>query len=148
MLVGLFATIGFRIPEGEGADLEPSRHWPEMAAPSMNLERGPVIVTAEYKIDACQSNEFVKAMQPMRQASGCGAGALCWDLFQDAANPERFVEVFLVESVAEHLRQHERGTAADQQVQERVQAFHKGNGPPVVAHLVAGEPPIEDHIAA
>jgi len=53
--------------------------------------------------------------------------------------------VFLVESVVEHLRQHERVTEADRQTQERVQALHRGDAPPVVTHLVAGVHNNEKH---
>jgi Transmembrane secretion effector len=51
--------------------------------------------------------------------------------------PGRFVETFVVESWAEHLRQHERVTAADRAVEERARAFHTGDGPPIVSHLIA-----------
>jgi transmembrane secretion effector len=63
-----------------------------------------------------------------------------WGLFRDAADPERFVETFLVESWAEHLRQHERVTMADRATEDAVRAFHVGEDPPVVTHLVAARP--------
>src|SRR3712207_8414456 len=34
-------------------------------------------------------------------------GAIRWDLFRDAAEPERFLETFVSPSWAEHRRQHE-----------------------------------------
>jgi hypothetical protein len=42
-----------------------------------------------------------------------------------------------VESWAEHLRQHHRGTADDAPLFERVRAFHRGDGPPQVTHWIA-----------
>jgi MFS family permease len=138
MLVGLLATMGFRLPEGEGAELEPSRHWPEMAAaPCVELERGPVLVTVEYRIDPSRAGEFLDAIRPLR-AARLRDGAFHWDLFRDAADPARIVEVFLVESWVEHLRQHERVTEADRIVQDRLRAFQQANTPPVVTHLVSG----------
>jgi MFS family permease len=137
MLVGLLATIWFRLPEGEGAGLELSRHWPEMAAPCMALERGPVLVTVEYRIDPARTPEFLDAIRPLR-AARLRDGALRWDLFQDAADPARIVEVFLVESWVEHLRQHERVTEADRIIQEHLLALHQADSPPRVTHLVAG----------
>src|SRR5262249_15403686 len=137
LLVGLLAIIGFRLPEGEGAELEPSRHWPEMAAaPGMDLERGPVLVTVEYRIDPARAGEFLDAIRPLR-AARLRDGAFRWDLFQDAADPARIVEVFLVESWVEHLRQHERVTQADRIIQERLLALHRAGTPPAVTHLVA-----------
>jgi MFS family permease len=137
MLVGLLATIWFRLPEEGGAGLEASRHWPEMAAPCVELERGPVLVTVEYRIDPARTPEFRDAIRPLR-AARLRDGAFRWDLFQDAADPGRIIEVFLVESWVEHLRQHERVTEADRIVQERVLALHQADTPPRVTHLVAG----------
>jgi hypothetical protein len=138
MLVGLLATTGLRLPEREGAELEPSRYWPEMAAvPSMELDRGPVLVTVEYRIDPARTRGFLDAIHPLR-AARLRDGAFRWDLFQDAADLGRFVEAFLVESVVEHLRQHVRVTEADRIVQERLRAFHQADTPPAVTHLVAG----------
>ena len=138
MFVGLLATIGFRLPEGEGSELEPSRHWPEMAAaPGMELQRGPVLVTVEYRIDPSRAGEFLDAIRPLR-AARLRDGAFRWDLFQDAANPAHIVEVFLVGSWVEHLRRHERVTEPDRIIQERLLAMHQADTPPVVTHLVGG----------
>jgi hypothetical protein len=43
----------------------------------------------------------------------------------------------MIDSWAEHLRQHERITVADRSVEYRVFSFHIGNKPPVVSHFVA-----------
>jgi hypothetical protein len=58
-------------------------------------------------------------------------------LFQAAADPARIVEVFLVESWVEHLRQHERVTEEDRIIQEHLLTMHEADTPPVVTHLVA-----------
>ena len=60
-----------------------------------------------------------------------------WGLFEDAADPTRWVETFLVRSWVEHLRQHERVTWDDREIEERVRAFHVGDGPLEVEHLIA-----------
>jgi hypothetical protein len=49
------------------------------------------------------------------------------------------VEEFLVESWLEHLRQHERFTVSDQEVQQRIVAMHNGSTPPRVTHYLAVE---------
>ena len=64
-------------------------------------------------------------------------GAMLWGLFHDASDEERYVETFLVESWAEHMRQHHRATAGDQAINDRVRAFHRGDDAPRVSHLVA-----------
>ena len=60
-----------------------------------------------------------------------------WGLFEDAARPGRFIESFMVESWAEHLRQHERSTMTDRRQEEKAVAFHRGDGLPAVTHWLA-----------
>jgi hypothetical protein len=64
-------------------------------------------------------------------------GALSWGLFEDPEAPGRYIETFVVESWAEHMRQHHRGTAGDAPLFGRVRAFHRGDGPPRVTHWIA-----------
>jgi len=42
----------------------------------------------------------------------------------------------VVRSWAEHLRQHERFTAEDLAVRDRIRSFHIGRDPPAVSHFV------------
>jgi Transmembrane secretion effector len=63
-------------------------------------------------------------------------GAIRWGLLEDIEQPGRVLESFVVESWLEHLRQHERITAADRVVQGVAQAFHRGAAPPRVRHFV------------
>ena len=65
---------------------------------------------------------------------------MLWGLFHDASDGERYVETFLVESWVEHMRQHHRATAGDQDISERVRAYHIGPDAPQVSHLVATDP--------
>jgi hypothetical protein len=63
-----------------------------------------------------------------------------WGLFEDVAEQGRYLETFMVESWAEHLRQHERATVADSQIWERARSFHLSEAPPTVSHLVYAYP--------
>ena len=45
----------------------------------------------------------------------------------------------MLASWLDHLRQHEHVTVEDRRLQERVQALHRGDGPPRVGHLLAGQ---------
>jgi Transmembrane secretion effector len=47
-------------------------------------------------------------------------GASRWGIYYDTEHPTHYLETFLVESWAEHLRQHTRLTQADRDVEERV----------------------------
>ena len=62
-------------------------------------------------------------------------GGMNWGVYQDSASPSRVVESFVVESWAEHQRQHERVTQTDLPVEEAVRSFHYG-GRLKVSHLV------------
>jgi hypothetical protein len=62
-----------------------------------------------------------------------------WWLLRDSDDPARYVEIFATETWAEHLRQHERFSAADRDVEERVLAFHVGGGRPVGRHLLSAD---------
>jgi MFS family permease len=138
--VGLVAGLAVvrRYPlGGEELDLTPSMHWAEpVVAWEPDPEDGPVLVTVEYCIPPEQAREFGHAMCDMRRLRRRD-GAMRWGLFVDVAEPSRYLETFLVESWAEHLRQHERVTAADRAVEERARAFHRGDAPPRVSHLIS-----------
>ena len=137
MVLGIAATWRVHLPSGEGLNLAPSRQWPApRVASDLELESGPVLVTIEYQIDPERAAEFVAAMQDLRRIR-LRDGSLQWGLFTDADVPDRWTEVFLVESWVEHLRQHERVTVADEEVRHRAGAFHIGDRPPEVRHLVA-----------
>ncbi|MFN3946325.1 MAG: MFS transporter [Allosphingosinicella sp.] len=126
------------LPLGE-ADLSPSGHWPEpsLAAPAAD-DHGPVMVTIDYRVDPADAEGFRAAMQALGRTRRRD-GAYVWGVFQDAADPWRQVEYFLVESWAEHLRQHGRVTRADAALQAAARQFHRGPDAPKVSHLLASD---------
>jgi MFS family permease len=151
MIAGLLLTFRLHLRSGEGLNLAPSRQWPTpIVAHDLEPERGPVLVTVQYRIDPARSDEFHEAMRDVRRIR-LRDGAMQWGLFVDSADPGLFTEVFLVKSWVEHLRQHERVTFADQDVQARASAFHIGPDRPVVQHLLGNarrspaQPPHSGH---
>ena len=82
-----------------------------------------------------RAHDFAAAMRGVRVLR-LRDGAYRWGLYNDSAVPTRFVETFVVESWAEHLRQHERVTVADREVERTVRAFHTGATPPTITHLI------------
>jgi MFS family permease len=137
LLAAAAVTFRLKLVGLRELDTTPSQHWPE---PSLVVERseehGPVLVTVEYSIDPASGAEFARAMQGMRRIRRRD-GAIRWGLFEDAATPGRYIETFVVESWAEHLRQHERVTVADRDVEARAFAFHQGAEPPKATHWIA-----------
>jgi hypothetical protein len=95
-----------------------------------------VLVTVVYFIDPERGTEFARAMEALRRIRRRD-GAIRWGLFEDAAVPGRYIETFVVDSWAEHLRQHERMTVSDREVEAKAQAFHRAADPPTVTHWIA-----------
>jgi quinol monooxygenase YgiN len=138
LVVALVATLRYRLPGGEGPDLAPSMHWPvPLVACEPSPEHGPVLVQVEYYVGSDNSDEFVAAMEALERIRRRD-GAYRWGLFRDIAQPDRWVETFLVESWSEHLRQHERITVKDRGIEERVGALLTQGSRPVVTHLIWG----------
>jgi MFS family permease len=138
-VVALLATMRYRLQSGEGLNLAPSRQWPAPIvhdALEVEDDRGPVLITVEYRIDPDTAGAFAAAMRDVRRIR-LRDGALQWGLFVDSSDPGRYTEVFLTKSWLEHLRQHERVTMTDTDVVLQARAFHIGEAPPVVEHLIA-----------
>lgn len=119
------------------ADFSPSLHWPDpVVSIPLPREEGPVLVTSEFEIAPEDSAAFVSAMEEVRRLRLRG-GTIRWNLFQDIAEPTRWVETALEESWNGHLRQHARVTLADQEIESAAHAFHRGMEAPRVSHLLA-----------
>jgi MFS family permease len=136
-LVTVALTWRWKLQTGVGIDLAPSMHWPApIVAGDVAPERGPVMVTIEYRIDPEQTPAFVATMNELASERRRD-GAYAWSLFEDATQPGHWLEFFLVESWAEHLRQHGRVTKSAAGLQERVKAFQRGDTQPAVVHWLA-----------
>src|SRR5690606_20016217 len=101
-------------------------------------DRGPVLVTTEYCIRRDLREPFLLVMRQL-EVIRRRDGAIRWGLFEDPANPGRYLESFLVESWGEHMRQHLRVTVADKALEDAARRFHNGPQPPVVTHWLADD---------
>jgi MFS family permease len=138
-LVVIPLTWRWKLQTGGGVDLTPSMHWPPpLTARDIEHDRGPVLVSVEYRIDPRERNAFLRVLNQLARERRRD-GAYRWGVFEDAADEGRFVETFLVESWLEHLRQHERVTSADRLLQDEIARFVK-DGAPKVTHWIAAEP--------
>ena len=137
--VGTIATAAIalfaQLPDST-ADLSPWNHWRMpvvIGEVGADVEKGPVLVTIEYAVIPKRTAEFVDAMHEygrMRRRDG----AYRWAIFRDTEVGDRYLEIFLVNSWAEHLRQHERQTQADRELEGRIYSYLSGE--PVVRHLI------------
>ena len=104
-------------------DLNTWNHW---VKPTMleepDPEQGPVLVTVKYVIDPAKAPEFLNLayrLQRIRRRDG----AIRWGIFSDTEAPNVYLESFVVDSWAEHLRQHDRFTLADDELEKRVLSY-------------------------
>lgn len=138
-IVAIPLTWRWKLQTGAGIDLTPSMHWPApVVTREVEQDRGPVLVTVEYRIDPKDREPFLAALEKLGRERRRD-GAYAWGAFEDAAVEGRMMETFLVESWLEHMRQHERVTNADRVLQDAVHRFHT-EGTPKVTHLIASEP--------
>jgi MFS family permease len=120
-------------------DVTPWIHWPtprivDGAVTADADDAGPILVTVEYDVIPEKTSEFLDAMREygrIRRRDGVSR----WGVFRDLETESRYLEPFIVESWAEHLRQHERFTQADREIEERVYSCARSK--PIVRHLVA-----------
>jgi MFS family permease len=135
MLLAMPLTWRCKLQTGAGIDLTPSMHWATpVLGRKVTSDAGPVLVTVEYRVLPAEHEPFRRAMDLLARERGRD-GAYAWGLFEDVAEPGRFVETFLVESWLEHLRQHKRVTNADRLLQQHVDKLLKG--PPIVTHMIS-----------
>jgi MFS family permease len=137
--LGTIATTALgliaRLPDMT-ADVSPWNHWRVPAivkdvAPG--LEQGPVLVTVEYLVDPQHTKQFLQAIHGYGRVRRRD-GASRWGIFRDVEHPDVYLETFLVSSWAEHLRQHERSTRGDRDLEDRLQSYARGA--PTVRHLI------------
>ena len=136
LVLGSFLLSGVRLARGETEDLTPTHHWPDPAQIDVSPETGPVVIEVEYRIDPARAQDFVRAARELRRIRRRD-GAVQWWLLRDTDEPARWVEIFAVETWGEHLRQHERVSAADRAVEDTVFAFHLGPERPKARHLLS-----------
>ncbi len=124
-----------RFPQAD-VDLNPWVHWsaPNLVAlPDFDPQDGPVLVAIEYHVDPSRATTFLEAVHRLGRLRRRD-GASRWGIYRDAKLPDRYLETFIVNSWAEHLRQHVRSVVADRPVEEAV--GHSARETPTVRHFL------------
>lgn len=135
LIVIAVAMLRYQLPSVAG-DLMPSNHWPEpMVAAAVAADRGPVLVLIHHRVRQADHDAFLNALGPLSDERRRD-GAYAWGVTEDANEPTHLVEWFMVESWAEHLRQHKRVTNADADVQRALARYQIDGRPPVVEHFL------------
>jgi predicted MFS family arabinose efflux permease len=129
----------WKLQTGADVDLMPSMHWPTpVLLQEIDVNKGPTLVSIEYRIESQHREAFLDALKSLSHQRRRD-GAYAWNVFEDAAEEGRFLEIFLMDSWLEHLRQHERVTQADRDLQNAVHRFHV-QGKPKVTHFILAAP--------
>jgi len=139
MVAGVATMRFWPLIDTTGMDRSTVQYWrePDLAMDA-DPEDGPVVVQTGYTVAPEKEEPFLKAMAHVR-LSRLRTGATQWGLFRDGETPNRFVELYVVSSWEEHLRQHsDRLTATDQLYEEAAQAF---SDRPETSHLIAVDLP-------
>ena len=137
-LIGIPLTWRWKLQTGADVDFSPSMHWPDpITTHAIEADRGPVLVTVEYRIDPKNRKAFLHALgQNSRERRR--DGAYDWGIFEDPADEGRFIETFLTDSWLEHLRLHRRVTKSDRISEQAARRFQVGDGPKTT-HLIGAQ---------
>jgi MFS family permease len=112
---------------------------PEPADPALAAllagGRNPLLEVVRYHVDPADRATFLRIMAECRGVR-LRSGALVWRLCEDVAHPERWVEIWMVESWTDHLREQERLTESDRAILAAAAALHRDEGPPEAARYL------------
>ncbi len=137
LVIGLISFTRYRLIKKGEIDRTSYAHW---SIPNVIFESGkeekPVMIEVKYKIDPINKKEFETIMKEWSRIRKRD-GAIHWALYYDGENPSEYIETFILESWEEHLRQHERFTVADREIEDKVRSFHNDKNPPMVSHFIA-----------
>ncbi len=112
------------VPEAPAAEL----------APSLPQTRRRILETMHYRVDPSQRRAFLTTMSEMRKVRG-RAGAVDWQLFEDVAHPEGWVETWMMDNWTDHLREAARLSDDDKLVLDRAGVFRTGGLPPPARYI-------------
>lgn len=117
-------------------DVTPSAHWGEPALVfEPDPQDGPVVVLQSYLVAPEDEAGFLALMQRVRR-SRQRTGAMQWGLFRSGESADTFVELFVVRSWDEHLRQHlVRQTGLDHAVEQELSKYMHGES--TLRHFIA-----------
>jgi len=139
MVAGAATTRIWPLIDTAGMDRRTvARSEPQLAL-AAEPDQGPIVVRLTYTIAPEREVAFLEAMVRVR-LSRLRTGATQWGLFRDGETPREWVELFVVASWDEHLRQHsDRLTGADTAYLDYARSL--SDPEPTTSHLIAAELP-------
>jgi MFS family permease len=137
LLLGIIGTWQYSISGYENVDFTPSQHWPlPIIDQAPQHDQGPVMIIIDYAVAMEKLPKFHRLtakLQKIRKRDG----AYLWELLQDTAQADHYIECFMVESWLEHLRQHDRVSVSDRAVQEQISGCLIAGSTKTIKHYIA-----------
>ncbi|HEX5306630.1 MAG TPA: MFS transporter, partial [Dyella sp.] len=137
-----FGVRGFGLDQTPPRALAATPAEPEPDAPAAEfvpmLTHGRVLETMQYCVDPARRGDFLEVMAEVRLVRG-RAGALVWQLYEDIAHPEGWLEVWSMESWTDHLREASRLSHEDRAVLARAASFQR-DAPPRPCRYLGVDP--------
>ena len=100
------------LPEAPAAEL----------VPMLRNAKGRVMEMVHYRVRQDQVAAFMAMMREVRQVRG-RSGAQFWQVYEDVAHPEGWIEVWSMESWTDHLRESTRRSDSDRLILARAAVF-------------------------
>jgi len=122
-------TASLPVPEAPAAEL----------MPLLRHVRGRVMETVHYRVEQQEREGFLGAMAEVRKVRG-RAGAMFWQLYEDVAHPEGWMEVWSMESWTDHLREVTRLSDDDRAALARAGVYCCGGDGQRPARYIAVDP--------
>lgn len=148
-IVGVCLALAVR---GFSIDLTVARQEPRRAdplptpeapaaelVPLLRRARGRVMETVHYRVRQQERDQFLHAMAEVRKVRG-RSGAMFWQLYEDVAHPEGWMEVWSMESWTDHLREVTRLSEDDRAALARAGVYQCGGDGPRPARYIAVDP--------
>jgi MFS family permease len=126
-------------PHDTIAPPEPEAPAPELMTVLQNAH-GRVMELMHYRVRPEERDSYLEAMEEVRLVRG-RTGALFWQLYEDVAHPEGWLEVWSVENWTDHLRETTRLSTEDRAALARVSVFQRDGKAPPPARYLAVDPP-------
>jgi MFS family permease len=137
------AVVATRPAEAATERLPPT---PEAPAPEfvplLRNAKGRLMEMVHYRVRDVERDAFLAIMREVRQVRG-RAGAQFWQIYEDVAHPEGWIELWSVESWTDHLREVVRLSDDDRLVLGRAAVFQQDAERP--ARFLAVDPHEHPH---
>ncbi len=117
-------AVALPVPEAPAAELQAS----------LPRSRNHLLEVLRYRVAPADRATFLAAMVEVRQVRG-RSGAIDWQLFEDIAHPEAWLEAWVMQDWAEHLREAGRISNADRAALEAAAAFQEDAERPASRYL-------------